>query len=172
MSASEFSFRSIRGGELPLSEFRDRAVLVVNTASLCGFTSQYRGLQTLWERYRERGLIVLGVPSNDFGEQEPGTEAEIEAFCHATYAISFPLAAKDRVVGKQAHPFFRWIAEEFGEAAAPRWNFHKYLIAPGGELIGAWPSKVDPLSEEITAPIEAALPHDQEALPGSPERAP
>jgi glutathione peroxidase len=158
MSAYEFSFTSIEGGPLPLEDFAGKPVLVVNTASLCGFTPQYKDLEALWRKYRERGLVVLGVPSNDFGEQEPGTEAEIKTFCASNFGIDFPLARKEKVIGGDAHPFYRWIAAEAGEDAAPRWNFHKYLIGPDGTLVGAWPSRVGPLDREITEEIEALLP--------------
>lgn len=157
-SAHDFAFKSIEGEPLPLEAFAGKAVLVVNTASECGFTPQYAGLEELWRRYRERGLVVLAVPSNDFGQQEPGAESAIAAFCRTSYGVDFPLAAKERVVGPRAHPFYRWIAEEFGEAATPKWNFHKYLIAPDGEVRELWPSKVEPLSEAVTAAIEEVLP--------------
>lgn len=157
MSAYEFSFQSIDGEPLPLAAYRGKPVLVVNTASLCGFTPQYRELEVLWRKYRARGLVVLGVPSNDFGEQEPGSAAEIKSFCESNYAVDFPLAGKERVIGAEAHPFYRWIAEELGEDAVPRWNFHKYLIGPDGELAGAWPSRVSPTAAEVTREIEAQL---------------
>lgn len=159
MSVHQFEFDSIDGGELPLSRFRDRAVLVVNTASECGFTPQYRGLQALWERYRDRGLVVLGVPSNDFGDQEPGGEDEIEAFCETNYGVDFPLTAKQHVVGEAAHPLFRWIAHELGEIGEPRWNFTKYLFAPDGALAGVWPSEVEPLSDDVVSTVEEVLPN-------------
>lgn len=157
MSAHDFQFTSIDGGALPLSRFRDSAVLLVNTASECGYTPQYAGLQQLWERYRSRGLVVLGVPSNDFGGQEPGDECSIQAFCRDNYGVTFPMTAKESTVERERHPFFRWLEEEFGEAAMPRWNFHKYLIGPAGELLGAWPSQVEPVSDEILSAVEAAL---------------
>lgn len=157
-SAHDFSFTAIGGAPLPLARFAGKAVLVVNTASECGFTPQYAGLEELWRRYCARGLVVLGVPSNDFGRQEPGTEEEIAAFCAARYGVDFPLTAKVRVIGGEAHPFYRWIAEEFGEAATPKWNFHKYLVAPDGSLREVWPSKVEPLSKALTDALEAALP--------------
>jgi glutathione peroxidase len=157
MSAHRFEFRTIKGEALPLSQFEGRAVLVVNTASRCGFTPQYRELQGLWERYRARGLVVIGVPSNDFGAQEPGTEAEILEFCEVNYDIDFPLTAKEAVIGEEAHPFYKWVAEVGGESAAPRWNFHKYLIGPEGELVNVYSSKVSPLSAELVNEIEALL---------------
>lgn len=158
-NAYRFEFLSLEGEKLPLAAWRARPVLVVNTASFCGYTPQYRDLQALWRRYRERGLVVLGVPSNDFGEQEPGGAGEIRQFCETRYQIDFPLTEKNRVVGAAAHPFYRWVAAELGEAGAPRWNFHKYLIGPDGQLAGAWPSQVGPLSPEITGAIEAMLPN-------------
>jgi glutathione peroxidase len=158
MSAHDFEFTAIDGQPLPLADWDGKAVLVVNTASECEFTPQYEALQTLWQQYRGRGLVVLGVPSNDFGDQEPGSEADIKRFCEATYRTDFPLTAKVKVIGGDAHPLFRWIESEFGEALAPRWNFHKYLIAPDGTLAGAWPSRVEPGSAEIATAIEENLP--------------
>jgi glutathione peroxidase len=156
-NAHRFEFAALDGGSLPLEAWRGHPVLVVNTASYCGYTPQYRDLEVLWQRYRDRGLVVLGVPSNDFGQQEPGTAAEIRGFCAATYGVDFPLAAKCRVVGGAAHPFYRWIAESLGEAGVPRWNFHKYLIGADGELVEAWPSRVAPLDPEIAGAIERLL---------------
>jgi len=157
MSAYAFEFRTIRGDALALSSFKGKAVLVVTTASHCGFTPQYRELQGLWERYRGRGLVVLGIPSNDFGQQEPGTEQEIMRFCEVNYAVDFPLTAKQRVLGEEAHPFFRWIMQVAGEDAAPRWNFHKYLVGPDGELVNVYASKVSPLDKALIAEIEKLL---------------
>jgi len=157
MSAHQFEFQSIDREPLPLSGYEGRPVLIANTASECGFTPQYAGLQALWERYRERGLVVIGVPSNDFGEQEPGDEDAIRTFCESRYSVTFPLTAKQRVIGADAHPFFRWIEESVGEAATPRWNFHKYLVDARGALAGAWPSKVEPLDEEVVSAVEDAL---------------
>jgi glutathione peroxidase len=121
-----------------------RPVLVVNTASFCGYTPQYRDLEALRRRFAERGLVVLGVPSNDFGQQEPGSAAEIKEFCAANYSVDFPLTEKCRVIGAEAHPFYRWIADTLGEAGTPRWNFHKYLVGPDGQLAGAWPAQIAP----------------------------
>lgn len=154
----EFSFTSIDGGPMPMSGFAGRAVLVVNTASLCGFTHQYGALQRLFETYRERGLVVLGVPSNDFGGQEPGTATEIKEFCEVNFAVDFPLTEKQVVKGEGAHPFFREVVAELGPQAAPRWNFHKFLVTPEGRLAGTWPSQVEPDAPEVIAAIEAVLP--------------
>ena len=157
MTAHEFSFEGIDGRPIALADYKGKALLVVNTASQCGFTPQYDDLQALHRRYGDRGLVVLGVPSNDFGAQEPGTNAEIRSFCETSFGVEFPMTGKQAVVGRDAHPLFRWIADEAGEGAAPRWNFHKYLIDGGGHLIGAWPSRVRPVSPEITGEIEKLL---------------
>jgi glutathione peroxidase len=156
-NAFEFEFVSIDGEKLPLDAWRGRPVLVVNTASYCGYTPQYRELEDLWQRYHGRGLVVLGVPSNDFGEQEPGSAAEIKQFCSTNYSVHFPLAQKSRVIGGAAHPFYRWVADSLGEAGTPRWNFHKYLIGPDGELAGGWPSWVTPGDRRITDEIDKML---------------
>lgn len=157
MSAYDFTFTSIDGEPLPLAQYRGRPLLVVNTASFCGFTYQYEDLEALWRRYRERGLVVIGVPSNDFGQQEPGSEKEIKQFCEGRYAVDFPLSDKQDVIGPKAHPFFRWISAELGEAGAPRWNFHKYLVGPDGMLEGTWPSSVRPTDRAVTDEIERVL---------------
>jgi glutathione peroxidase len=162
-NAYRFAFTSIDGAELPLAQWRGRPVLIVNTASYCGYTPQYRGLEELWRRYRDRGLVVLGVPSNDFGQQEPGSAAEIKQFCETHYAVDFPLTEKCRVIGAEAHPFYRWIADNLGEAGSPRWNFHKYLIGPDGELAGAWPSSVAPGDRRISSEIDQFLAPPQQA---------
>ena len=156
-TAHDFEFVSIDGDPLPMADFQGQAVLVVNTASFCGFTYQYEALQTLWDSYRDRGLVVLGVPSNDFGQQEPGTATEIKDFCEVNFDIDFPLTEKQHVKGEAAHPFFKHIAEELGAEATPRWNFHKYLVAPDGALVDSWPSRVEPNAPEITAAIESVL---------------
>jgi glutathione peroxidase len=158
MSAHEFSFDAIDGkGAIALKEHAGKPVLIVNTASACGYTPQYEGLQKLWQTYRDRGLVVLGVPSNDFGAQEPGSESEIETFCTTKFQVDFPMTAKQAVIGGDAHPFYQWIASTVGEDAAPKWNFHKYLVGPDGTLAGMFPSKVEPMSDELTGQIEALL---------------
>ncbi|MCC7046609.1 MAG: glutathione peroxidase [Alphaproteobacteria bacterium] len=156
-TAHDFTFTALDGSPLPLKAYAGKAILVVNTASECGYTPQYAGLQKLWQARKDRGLVVLGVPSNDFGGQEPDDEAAIGRFCSTRYKVDFPMTAKQTVIGGKAHPFYRWIAEELGEAGTPRWNFHKYLIGPDGALAGAWPSSVAPESKELAAAIEQAL---------------
>ena len=158
-AAFDHTFDAIEGGKLPLAQWRGKVLLVVNTASFCGFTPQYEGLQALWERYQARGLVVIGVPSNDFGEQEPKGEAEILGFCKGAYNVTFPLTTKQVVKGPQAHPFYLWARQSLGVGEAPSWNFHKYLIGRDGKLIAGYGSRVEPLSDEMTKAIEAALMH-------------
>ena len=157
MSAHDFEFTSIDGKPLKMSQFAGHPVLVVNTASACGLTPQYNGLEALWQKYKGKGLIVLGVPSNDFGGQEPGTEAEIKNFCTSNYKVTFPMTTKNAVTGAHAHPLYKWAMKEAGEAAAPRWNFHKYLIGANGELAGTFGSKVTPEDTSLASAIEAEV---------------
>jgi len=156
--AHAFSFTSIDGEAMAMSDFAGKAVLVVNTASRCGFTPQYKNLQTVWETYRDKGLVVLGVPSNDFGGQEPGTEAEIKAFCETNFDVDFPMTEKQAVKGDGAHPFYRWAAEEGGAQNAPRWNFHKYLVGPDGALVAAMGTQMSPTDPRAIELIEKTLP--------------
>ena len=155
--AFDHAFEAIEGGKLPLAQWRGKVLLVVNTASFCGFTPQYEGLQALWERYRARGLVVIGVPSNDFGAQEPKAEAEILGFCKGAYNVTFPLTTKQVVKGQQAHPFYLWARQTLGAANAPSWNFHKYLVGRDGKLVAGYGSRIEPLSAELTKAIETAL---------------
>ena len=156
--AHGFVFTSIDGAQLPLSEFSGKALLLVNTASLCGFTKQYNALQTLWERYEDKGLIILGVPSNDFGQQEPGTKEEIKNFCKVNFNITFPMTSKEHVKGPSAHPFYKWAFSTLGSIAKPRWNFHKYLIDPNGKLVDWFSSPTSPLSNRLIESVESVLP--------------
>jgi glutathione peroxidase len=156
MRAFDFEFTSIDGTPLRLGEFAGRPMLVVNTASFCGYTPQYEGLEALWRAYKDKGLVLVGVPSDDFGNQEPGTNAQIKQFCEG-FDVSFPLAEKNVVTGAKAHPFYRWLAGELGEGALPRWNFFKYLIGRDGMPRAAWPSRVEPMSAEMRKAIDEAL---------------
>ena len=155
--AFDYEFVTIEGGKLPLSKWQGKVLLVVNTASFCGFTPQYTGLQALWERYEKRGLVVVGVPSNDFGAQEPKSEAEIAGFCQGAFGVTFPLTTKEAVSGRDAHPFYHWAREVLGAASAPRWNFHKYLVGRDGKLIAGFGTRVEPLAPDLISAIEAAL---------------
>lgn len=142
-TAYDFHLTSLRGAPLDLAAFRGQPLLIVNTASKCGFTPQYAALQALWKEWEAAGLVVLGVPSNDFGAQEPGTSDDIRAFCEVNYGVTFPMAAKVPVKGPNADPLFVWLAREGGFFAAPRWNFYKYLIGRDGQL-AAWFSSLTP----------------------------
>ena len=156
-NAHSFSFTSIEGQPMPMSGFKGKAVLLVNTASACGLTPQYKGLEQLWQAYKDKGLVVLGVPSNDFGAQEPGTEEEIKTFCERRYGVDFPLTSKEHVVGGSAHPLYQWIKQELGEGAVPVWNFQKYLIGKNGDLKAVFNPKVTPESAELKTAIDEAL---------------
>lgn len=158
VNAHGFEFTSIEGEPLPLETFKGKAVLIVNTASLCGFTHQYADLQSVWDRYRDRGLVVLGVPSNDFGSQEPGSEAEIKQFCEVNFNVDFPMTSKVKVKGEDIHPFYKWAKQELGAMSQPRWNFHKYLIAPDGRLVDWFATTTSPTADKVTRSIEAHLP--------------
>jgi glutathione peroxidase len=152
--AFSFRFASLEGGEIDLAAWRGRVLLVVNTASFCGFTPQYAALQRLHDRYEARGLVVLGVPSNDFN-QEAGNARQIREFCDAQFGIEFPMAGLTRVRGVQAHPFFRWASSRAG--GEPRWNFHKYLVGRDGRRVQGFATRIEPESREMIQAIEAAL---------------
>jgi glutathione peroxidase len=156
VTAYAFTFKGLDSGAILLSSYAGHPILVVNTASLCGYTPQYTGLQALWTRYRERGLMVLGVPSNDFGGQEPGGVAEIGKTAHEEYHVTFPITEKVAVKGKDAHPFYRWAAIE-RPLEAPRWNFHKYFVGRDGHLKAGFSSAVEPADPAIVGAIEREL---------------
>ena len=157
-SAHDFSFASIDGEILPLANFKGKAVLIVNTASMCGFASQYSGLQDLWDSYRDRGLVVLGVPSDDFGGQELDSAAEVKSFCTINFDIDFPMTDIVRVKGPLAHPYYKWVAEVHGGLAMPRWNFHKHLVDANGHLVDWFVSTTGPSSSKLRRAIEKILP--------------
>lgn len=152
----DLAFPALAGGKLELAAFTGRPLLVVNTASRCGFTPQYADLQTVWERYRDRGLVVVGVPSNDFN-QELASAAAIKEFCEVNFGIDFPMSAAVATRGPNQHPFFARVAADLGAEALPRWNFHKYLVGRDGKVIASWSSFVSPTGNAITEAIEAAL---------------
>ena len=156
ITAYAFTFKGLDGAEILLSSYAGHPILLVNTASLCGYTPQYTGLQALWLRYRDKGLIVLGVPSNDFGGQEPGGASEIGKTAHGEYHVTFPLTEKVAVKGKDAHSFYKWAVVE-RPLEAPRWNFHKYLIGRDGHLAAAFTSAVEPNDPRVIAAIEKEL---------------
>ncbi len=154
-NAFQFDFATINGSPMPLDQYRGKVLLVVNTASYCGYTPQYEGLQKLWETYGKQGLVVIGVPSNDFGEQEPGDEFKIQTFCSGQFGVTFPLTQKYVVKGKDAHPFYQWTARVANNA--PGWNFYKYLISRDGRLTAWFPTSTVPDAKLVTDKIEAEL---------------
>lgn len=155
LPASAFTFAALDGSQLDLAEFRGQPVLVVNTASLCGFTRQYGDMQHLYEEYGPQGLVVLAVPSDDF-RQELGSNEEVADFCRVQTGLTFPITQITPVRGAQAHPFYQWLEQEHGHV--PNWNFNKALIGPEGELIGFWGAAMRPTARAITREIRAALP--------------
>ena len=145
------------GKALPLKQFQGKTVLVVNVASNCGFTPQYKGLQALYEKYQGKGLVVLGFPSNDFGQQEPGSDAEIKKFCELNYKVSFPLMKKAEVTGEKKQPVYRWLTAETQFPGEVSWNFEKFLVNKNGEVVGRFKSGTAPESPELAQAIEKAL---------------
>ncbi|HET6971049.1 MAG TPA: glutathione peroxidase [Phenylobacterium sp.] len=156
-SAYDYAFTSIDGKPLPMTTFKDKVVLVVNTASKCGLTPQYDGLEKLYSEMKDDGLVVLGVPCNQFAGQEPGTEGEIQTFCSTTFGIDFPMTAKVDVKGEAAHPFYKWAEAKLGEPAVPVWNFHKILIGKDGRALRAFGPRTEPQDGELVAEIKGAL---------------
>lgn len=156
-TAYDFDFTRIDGTPMPLASFKGKTLLVVNTASLCGYTDQYGDLQEVFETFADRGLVVIGAPSNDFGGQEPGKEDDIKEFCEVNFNVRFPLTEKVIVKGDDAHPFYQWAKNTLGEKNAPSWNFHKYLVGSDGQLIAAFPSRVKPTSPQVKEAIEKSL---------------
>ena len=155
MSATQFT--SIDGKPMDLTAMDAKAILVVNTASKCGFTPQYEGLQALYEAKKDSGLVIVGVPSNDFMGQEPGTEEEVKTFCEINYGVTFPLTKKYKVKGKEKHPFYAAAVDALGKDAEPGWNFHKVLIKGDGTPLSTYGSKVKPDDKQLVTDIEAAL---------------
>jgi glutathione peroxidase len=156
-SAHAFSFKSLEGKPMPLSQYAGKPLVIVNTASKCGFTPQYKGLEALWQAKRDIGLVVLGVPSNDFGGQEPGTHSEIQSFCELRFGVDFPLTEKVHVTGAEAHPLFQWIGAKGGFLAKPHWNFYKYLIGPDGRFVDWFSSITAPGSGRFTKAVEKLM---------------
>lgn len=155
--AYEFKFQDLDGSELKLSEYKDKVVIIVNVASRCGFTSQYEDMQTIWDKYQNKGVVMIGVPSNDFGNQEPGNSEEIKNFCEAKFGITFPMTEKVIVKGSDAHPFYKWAKNNHGKNAIPKWNFHKIIIGKDGKIINTFTSITNPTSKKFIKAIEKAL---------------
>ena len=153
----DFNIMNVNGEIIDLSIHKNKTILLVNVASNCGFTKQYSDLQELYERYKDKGLLVLGVPSNQFGGQEPGTNEEIKDFCETNFNITFPITSKFDVKGLKAHPIYLWANENHGKSTIPKWNFHKILINKDGKIEETYASFTNPMSKKITNKIEEIL---------------
>jgi len=155
--AYDFNFYDLDGSPLNLTEYKDKVIVVVNVASQCGFTNQYEDMQKVWEKYQVKGVIMLGVPSNDFGNQEPGSNKEIKNFCEAKFGITFPMTEKVSVKGENAHPFYLWAKKNHGKSAIPKWNFHKIIIGKNGKVVDTFTSITNPSSKKFITALEEAL---------------
>ena len=155
--AYDFSFTDLNGNSLNLSDFKKKVIVIINVASQCGFTNQYEDMQILWEKYQSQGLIILGVPSNDFGNQEPGNNKEIKDFCEAKFGITFPMTEKISVKGNNTHPFYLWAKNNYGKSAIPKWNFHKIIINKSGKIAETFSSITNPSSKKFIDSIEKIL---------------
>ena len=154
--ATDFSFKSVEGISINLADYKDKVIVVVNVASRCGFTNQYKGLQSLWTEYKNKNLVVIGVPSNNF-RQEPGTNKDIKDFCETTFGINFPITEKLSVIGADAHPFFMWAKDNYGSNAIPKWNFHKIIIGKNGKVVDTFASITKPSSKKFISAIEKQI---------------
>ena len=154
--ATDFSFKSIDGNAIILSDYKDKVILIVNVASRCGFTNQYEDLQLLWSEYKNKGLVVIGVPSNNF-RQEPGNNKEIKDFCETTFGIDFPITEKINVIGNDAHSFFEWAKKNYGSSAVPKWNFHKIIVGKNGKIAETFSSITKPTSKKFISAIEKEI---------------
>ena len=155
--AYNFKFIDLDGNALSLSEYKSKIIVVINVASQCGFTSQYEDMQKVWEKYQSKGIIILGIPSNDFGKQEPGSNEDIKNFCEAKFGISFPMTEKVSVKGSEAHPFYIWARENYGKSAIPKWNFHKIIIDKHGKIAETFSSITNPSSEKFIKILEKLI---------------
>jgi glutathione peroxidase len=154
--ATDFSFKGVEGNIINLADYKEKVILVVNVASRCGFTNQYEGLQALWGEYKNKGLVVIGVPSNNF-RQEPGTNKEIKDFCETTFGIDFLITEKISVIGNDAHSFFVWAKKNHGSSAVPKWNFHKIIIGKNGKVVETFSSVIKPSSKKFILAIEKEI---------------
>ena len=153
----DFKINSINGDELNFSDFQGQTLLLVNVASNCGFTKQYDDLQKLYDDFKNRGFTVIGIPSNQFGAQEPGTSTEIKDFCETNFNITFPMTSKYDVKGNNAHPIYLWAKETYGRSTVPKWNFHKILINKNGKVEDTYASFTNPMSKKIIKKLEQIL---------------
>ena len=155
--AYDFAFKDLDGSIISLSNFKNKVIVIVNVASKCGFTNQYEDMEKIWDKYKSKGLVIIGVPSNDFGSQEPGTASEIKNFCEAKFGITFPMTEKVIVKGDDAHPFYLWAKENYGKSAIPKWNFHKIVINKEGKIVDTFASITNPSSKRFIEFIEKIL---------------
>jgi len=155
--AYDFSFKDINNKDYDLSQHKGKTLLIVNVASQCGFTKQYEDLQSLYTGYKDKGLIIVGLPSNDFGGQEPGTNQEIKNFCESKFGITFPLMNKVKVLGEQQHPFYKWVENNYGKSGIPKWNFYKVLINKDGKIEDVYSSITNPQSSKIVKKLKEIL---------------
>ena len=153
----DIEIESINGEIISLSEYKGKTIFLVNVASNCGFTKQYADLQNLWEKYREKDLIVIGMPSNQFGGQEPGSNTEIKDFCETNFNINFLMTSKQDVKGENAHEIYKWAKISYGKSAVPKWNFHKILINKEGNIVDTFASFTNPMSKKVVLKIEKIL---------------
>ena len=153
----DLKIKSITGDELNIAEMKGKTILLVNVASKCGFTKQYGELQQLYDNFKDKGLIIIGIPSNQFGGQEPGSEIEIKNFCETNFDITFPMTSKYDVKGQNAHPIYQWAKETYGNSTVPKWNFHKILINKEGKVEDTFVSFTNPLSKKIINKLEQIL---------------
>jgi len=156
-SVLSFTMKDIDGKDVPLSTYKGKVILIVNVASECGFTPQYKDLEALYEKYKDQGFVILGFPANNFGAQEPGTDPEIKEFCTSKYGVTFDMFSKISVMGSDQHPLYKFITSDPTYGGDVKWNFQKYLVNREGKLVGKYFSRVTPLSPELTGAIEAAL---------------
>jgi len=150
--AINFTFKGIDGNIININDYKDKVLVVVNVASRCGFTNQYEDLQNLWSKYKDKGLVVIGVPSDNF-RQEPGSNQNIKDFCETTFGIDFPITEKMDVIGEKAHPFFLWAKKNYGSSAIPKWNFHKIVIGRNGKVSDTFASITNPSSKKFISSI-------------------
>ncbi len=155
-SAYDFKFTSIDGNQIELSDYKNKVIVIVNVASRCGYTPQYKNLQDLWANYRDKDLVVIGVPTNNF-KQEPGSNKEIKDFCETNFGITFPMTEKVNVIGRNSHPFYKWAKEDFGIGAIPKWNFHKIIIGKNGKVMDTFASFTKPSSKKFLSVIEKLI---------------
>jgi len=154
--AYDFQFKGLSGELIKLSDYKNKVIVVVNVASRCGFTKQYDDLQNLWNNYKNKDLVVIGIPTNDF-KQEPASNAEIKDFCEQNFNINFPMTEKINVLGNDAHPFYKWAKDNYGKAAIPKWNFHKVIIGKDGKIADTFASITNPSSKKFINFIEEQI---------------